>query len=197
MYLSLLEHQYAEALVELERAQELDPLNLLVKVRIGYVHYYLRDFDGAIDVFNQILSFEPNFMLAHHGLMDAYGQKGMYEESMAAGEKVVDAGLRFVANLGVLGYYYGLAGENEKARALLDELRERSKKGYVSSFWVGAIYLGLGDVDRAFEWFQKAYEERDGTLIYLTIPIPFKPIVSDPRYASLLRQMGLTHLAQD
>ncbi len=194
MYLSVLEHQYAEALEELERAQELDPLNLLVKVRMGYVHYYLRDFDGAVDVFNQILSFEPNFMVAHHGLMDAYGQKGMYEEALAAGEKVVNAGLRFVANLGVLGYYYGLAGANEKARALLAELQDRSKRGYVSSFWVGTIYLGLGDVDRAFEWFQKAYEEHDGNLIYITIPIPFKSIVSDPRYESLLRQMGLTHL---
>jgi tetratricopeptide (TPR) repeat protein len=105
--------------------------------------------------------------------------------------------LRFVANLGVLGFYYGLAGANEKARALLAELRDRSKRGYVSSFWVGAIYLGLGDVDRAFEWFQKAYEEHDGNLIYITIPIPFKSIISDPRYASLLKQMGLAHLVQD
>jgi tetratricopeptide (TPR) repeat protein len=95
-----------------------------------------------------------------------------------------------------LGYYYGLAGANEKARALLAELRDRSTRGYVSSFWVGTIYLGLGDVDRAFEWFQKAYEERDGNLAYITIPIPFKAIVSDPRYASLLKQMGLAHLVQ-
>ena len=197
MYLTLLERQYTEALVELEKAQELDPLNLLVKIRIGYVHYYLRDFDGAIDVFNQILSFEPNFVIAHHGLMDAYGQKGMFEEAIAAGEKVVAAGVRFVANLGVLAYYYGLAGEKEKARALRDELQERSIKGYVSSFWVGTTYLGLGDVDRAFEWFQKAYGERDSNLAYITIPIPFKSIVSDPRYADLLRQMGLEHLLQD
>lgn len=197
MYLSVLERRYSEALVELEKAQELDPLNLLVKVRIGYVHYYLRDFDGAIEVFDQMLALEPNFVIAYHGLMDAYGQKGMFEEAIAAGEKVVDAGVRFVANLGVLGYYYGLAGEKEKAHALLDELRERSRKGYVSTFWVGTIYLGLGDVDRAFEWFQKAYEERDGNLAYITIPIPFKAIVSDPRYASLLKQMGLAHLVQD
>ena len=171
-------------------------MNLLVKIRIGYVHYYLRDFDRALDVFNQILSFEPNFIIAHHGLMDAYGQKGMFEEAIAAGEKVVDAGVRFVANLGVLGYYYGLAGEKEKAQALLDELRERSKKGYVSSFWVGTIYVGLGDVDRAFEWYQKALRERDSNLVYITIPVPFKAIVSDPRYASLLKQMGLAHLVQ-
>jgi TolB-like protein/tetratricopeptide (TPR) repeat protein len=197
MYLSVLERGYSEALAVLEKAQELDPLNLLVKVRIGYVHYYLRDFDGAIEVFEQMLALEPNFVIAYHGLMDAYGQKGMYKEAIAAGEKVVDAGVRFVANLGVLGYYYGLAGEKEKAHALLDELRERSRKGYVSTFWVGTIYLGLGDVDRAFEWFQKAYDEHDGNLAYITIPIPFKSIVSDPRYASLLKQMGLAHLVQD
>lgn len=58
-----------KALEELERAQELDPLNLLVKVRMGYVHYYLRDFDGAVDMFNQILSFEPNFRIGLKGDM--------------------------------------------------------------------------------------------------------------------------------
>jgi tetratricopeptide (TPR) repeat protein len=197
MYLSLLEREYTEALSELEKAQKLDPLNLLVKLRIGFVHYYLRDFDGAIDVFNQILGFESNYIMAHLGLMDAYGQKGMFEEAIAAGERVVDAGVRFVANLGVLGLYYGQAGQNERARALLDELRARSREGRGSSFWVGTIYLGLGDVDRAFEWFQKAYEERDCNLTYIAVPIPFKTIVSDPRYEALLKQMGLAHLLED
>ncbi len=197
MYLTLLERRYSESLTVIERAQELDPLNLLVKVRIGYCYYYLSEFDSAIEVFEQILVLEPNFVIAYHGLMDAYGQKGMYAEAITAGEKVVDAGIRFVANLGVLGFYYGLAGKKEKAQALLDELRERSQKGYVSTFWIGAICLGLGDVDRAFEWFQKAYDEHDGNLVYITIPIPFKAIVSDPRYSGLLRQMGLVHLLQD
>jgi serine/threonine protein kinase/tetratricopeptide (TPR) repeat protein len=197
MYLTLLERRYSESLAVVEHAQELDPLNLLVKIRIGYCHYYLRDFDRAIEVFEQMLALEPNFVLAYHGLMDAYGQKEMFQEAIAAGEKVIAAGIRFVANLGVLGYYYGLSGDTEKARALLDELQERSRKGYRSSFWVGTIHLALGEIDLAFKWYRKAYEERDSNLTYITIPIPFASIVPDPRYAELLGQMGLEHLVLD
>ena len=75
-------------------------------------------------------------------------------------------------------------------------LEERSKKGYVSSFWVAVVYLGLGEIDKTFEWLEKAYEERDSNLIYVTIPPVFDPIRSDPRYKKLLKKMGLEHLLE-
>ena len=79
---------------------------------------------------------------------------------------------------------------------MLSELLERSQKGYVSSFWIAVLYIALGEVDKAFEWLDKAYEERDGSLIYITVPPPFDSVRSDPRYKQLLEKMGLGHLLE-
>ncbi|MFQ6109000.1 MAG: protein kinase [Candidatus Aminicenantales bacterium] len=193
-YLTFLEGEFEDGKAHLERAQEMDPLNLLIKVRLGYMYFYMRDFDRAIEAHRRIVDFAPKNPLGYHGLMDAYGQKGMYEEAIAMGEKALELGTRAVAHLGVLGHYYAKGGRKDKAYALLHELEERSQKGYVSSFWTGVIYFGLGKMDKAFSWLEKAYEERDGNLIYCTVTAPFDPIRPDPRYKRLLNRMGLSHL---
>jgi serine/threonine-protein kinase len=195
-YLTFLEGEFDKGIAHLQRAQELDPLNLLIKNRLGYMYYYLRDFERSIDLFQKIVDLEPNNPLAYHGLMDAYGQKGMYEEAVTEGEKALAMGVRAVAHLGVLGFYYALAGKKEKADELLTELKERSKKGCVSSFWVGTIHLGLGETDKAFAWFEKAYQERDSNLIYITIPPPFDSIRPDSRFKQLMKKMGLENLLE-
>ena len=194
LYLTFMEGKIDEAMAELERAQELDPLNLMIKLRLGYLYYYLYDFDRAIDRFKGIIDIEPNYPVAYHGLMDAYGQKGLYEEALTYGEKLAELGIQSVGYFGVLGFYYALAGKKDKAQRLLTELEERSRKGYVSSFWVASIYHGLGDRDRAFEWFEKAYEERDGNLIYITAPPPYASLRSDPRFEMLIKKMSLEHV---
>jgi tetratricopeptide (TPR) repeat protein len=178
----------------LQRAQGLDPLNLLIKIRIGYVYIYNREFDTAIEYFERLQDSEPDFPMGHHCLMEAYAQKKMFKEALIEGEKMLEAGARTVANLGVLGLNYALAGEKGKANNILSNLIERSKSGYVSSFWVGTIYHGLGETDSAFEWFEKAYNDRDGNLIYITTPPPFDSLRSDPRFKQLLIKMGLENL---
>ncbi|MFQ6038584.1 MAG: hypothetical protein ACE5LV_08205, partial [Candidatus Aminicenantales bacterium] len=84
--------------------------------------------------------------------------------------------------------------KKEKSLELLSELEKRSEQGYVSSFWMAAISHFLGDKDRAFGWFEKAYGEQDGNLIYITAPPPFRTLWSDPRYKSLLKRMGLANI---
>ena len=86
------------------------------------------------------------------------------------------------------------AGKKDKALELLSELKARSSQGYVSSFWVAAIYMGLGEVDKSAERLEKAYEERDRNLIFITVPTPFDSFSPDPRYKQLLKKMGLEHL---
>ena len=196
LYLTFMEGKYGEAIDALEKAQKLDPLNLMIKLRLGYMYYYMYDFDSAISRFKEIFDFEPNFPVAYHGLMDAYGQKGMYDEAFASGEKLLEFGIPAVGYLGVLGFHYALAGKKDKARGLLSELEKRSKKGYVSSFWIATIYHGLGEKDRAFEWFEKAYDERDGNLIYITAPPPYNSIRDDPRFKKLIKKMGLEHVLE-
>jgi serine/threonine-protein kinase len=184
------------AIAHLERAEELDPLNFLIKVRLGFMSIFKGDFDHALDQFKALLDFEPNFALLYLSFATAYALKGDYDEALAYGEKMLEVGPRVVAYVGNMGWIYAVAGRKEKAYKLLAELEERSKKGYVSSFWMALIYLSLGEIDKTFEWFEKAYEERDGNMIYFTVPPLFDPIRSDPRYKQLLLKMGHDNLIQ-
>lgn len=194
VYLAFLEGEYEEGIAHLERAQELDPLNLHVKARLGWNYLYLRDFDRAVAHFKDIVDFDPDNPLGHFGLRDAYSLKGMYDKSIAEGERILNLGMPSDNAIGVLGSLYGLAGNKDRALELLSELQAKSKEGYVSSFSVAAVYWGLGEMDKAFEWIERAYEERDGSLIYITVPMIFDVLNPDPRYRQLLAKMGLGHL---
>lgn len=182
------------ATVQLERALELDPLNFLIKIRLGFMDIFKGDHESAINKFKALLEFEPNYGLLYLSFATAYALKGDLDEAIAYGEKGLEIGPRAVAMVGNMGFHYANAGKIEKAYELLAELEERSKKGYVSSFWIAVIYLGLGEMDRTFEWFEKAYEERDGNMIYFTVPFILDPIRSDPRYKELLIKMGHNNL---
>jgi serine/threonine-protein kinase len=193
-YFTFLEADYREGIAHLERAQELDPLNLFVKTRLGFMDYYLRDYDRAIKRFKEIVDFDPNIPAAHLGLRESYFGKGKRDDAIAEGEKVLQLGMRAEAAVGGLGCIYGLTGNQDKARELLSELKARSSHGYVSSFWIAMVHMGLGETDEVFRWLDKAYEERDGSLIYMTVPIAFDALSPDPRYRQLLQKMGIGHM---
>ena len=195
-YWTYMEADPDTAIAHLERAQELDPLNFLIKVRLGFMSIFKRDYDHALDQFKALLNFEPNFAMLYLSFATAYALKGMYDEALSCGKKMMEFGPPVVAYVGNLGWLYALAGKKEKAHELLNDLEERSKKGYVASFWTAAIYLGLEETDKAFEWFERAYKDRDSNMIYFTVPPIFDPIRSDPRYQQLLEKMGLEHLIE-
>ncbi len=182
------------ATAHLERAQELDPLNFLIKIRLGFMDIFKGDYESAINKFEALYEFEPNYGLLYLSLATAYALKGDYDEAIAYGEKMLEVGPRAVAAVGNMGWLYASAGKKEKAYELLAELEERSKKGYVSSFWIALIYITLGEIDKSFAWFEKAYEERDGNMIYFTVVPVFGPVKADPRYKKLLLKMGHDNL---
>jgi len=195
-YWTYMEADPDTATEHLERAQELDPLNFLIKVRLGFMSIFKRDYDHALDQFKALFNFEPNYAMLYLSFATAYALKSMYDEALSYGKKMMEFGPPVVAYVGNLGWLYALAGKKEKAYELLSDLEERSKKGYVSSFWTAAIYLGLEEIDKAFEWFERAYKDRDSNMIYFTVPPIFDPIRSDPRYQRLLEKMGLEHLIE-
>jgi len=182
------------ATVQLERALELDPLNFLIKIRLGFMDIFDGDYESAINKFHTLLDFEPNFGLLYLSFATAHALKGDYDDAIAYGEKMLEIGPRAVAYVGNMGWLCAVAGKKDRAYEFLAELEERSKKGYVSSFWTALIYLGLGEIDKTFEWFEKAYEERDGNMIYFTVPQILDPVRSDPRYKQLLLKMGHDNL---
>jgi serine/threonine-protein kinase len=195
--LSLFEGTYEAALSELRVAEENDPLDLKIKTQIGYVHYFLRDFDRAEAQLLKVLAIDPHFAFAHYGLGDVQAQQGRYDEALSELEESVRLGGSSVNHLAILSYVNGLAGRTGEARRLLGEIRARASRGYASPIWSALAHLGLHEIDAAFEWLDRAYEERDGSLILVTASPEFDPLRSDPRIGALLKRMGLERGRED
>ena len=193
--LLLLERHFDGAIVELEEAARLDPLHLQVMTLIGYFHYFRHEFVRAIEQFDKVLSLEPSFAFAHYALCDACTQMNQYERAFAAFEKAIELGGRSVNHVGVLGYAYGRSGNGDRARSLLQELTTRASQGYVPAMWIALVHLGLSDLEGLFSWLDRAFDERDGSLVLITAAVEFDPVRGDPRFKALLERMGLGHLA--
>jgi TolB-like protein len=193
--LALLERRHDEALLELEAAERLNPLDLQVKTQIGYVHHFHHDIDRAIRQFEKVAALEPSFAFAHYALGDACTQKGQYARAFAEFNRSIELGGRSANHIGALGYAYGRSGNFHRAKAHLEELTARASHGYVSAMWTALVHLGLGDLEHLFLCLDRAFEERDGSLILIAAAVEFDPVREDPRFKSLLGRMGLEHLA--
>jgi serine/threonine protein kinase/tetratricopeptide (TPR) repeat protein len=193
--LALLEKRYDEAFIELEEAERLNPLDLQLKTQIGYVHFFNHNVDRAIEQFEKVLALEPAFAFAHYALGDACTQKEKFEEAIAAFNRAVVLAGRSVNHVAVLGYAYGRAGNRDRAAEHLEELTARAAHSYVPAMWMAMIHLGLSDLDSVFRCLNRAFEERDGSLILITAAPEFDPIRDDGRFKSLLARMTLGHLA--
>jgi Flp pilus assembly protein TadD len=115
----------------------------------------------------------------------------MYEEAIAEFEKAISLEKDNAFSLMALGYTYAVSGKKEEAHRILDQLNELSKRSYVPPTFIAAVYAGLEENDRAFQWLEKAYNERDDGLIYLNSAAPWARLRSDARFASLVRRVGL------
>ena len=189
--LALLERRHDLALLELAEAERLDPLDLQVKTQIGYIHRFRHDLDRAIAQFENVVALEPSFAFGHYALGDACTQRGQFDRAIAEFNKSIELGGRSVNHVGVLGYVYGRSGNRERAIEHLNELTTRAAGGHVSPMWFALVHLGLSDLEGLFHSLNRAFEERDGSLILITAAVEFDPVREDPRFKALLDRMGL------
>jgi TolB-like protein/Flp pilus assembly protein TadD len=181
----------AEAERAIKRALELDPLSPIINTNVGWIDYLSGRTDQAIEQYRKTLLFDPNFARAHLRFGFAYAHKGMYEESLAEFRRAFDLSGDSQA-LACTGYVHAAAGRRAEARRVLAELNERARRQYTSPYGIALIHTGLGDKDRAFEWLEKAFQDRSSWLIYLKVEPLFASLQSDPRAADLLRRLNFT-----
>jgi len=179
-----------EAIVEIKRAQELDPLSLIISTDVGWHYYFQRRFDLALDQLAKALEMDPNFPPAHLFLGQVYVQLSRLEDANKEFQKAISASGESPRYLAGAGYGYAQSGNTREAQKMLVVLKQLSKRRYVSSLDIAVIYIGLGEKDRAVEWLQKAYEERSAFLIFLRVDPRYDPLRSDPRFQDLLRRMN-------
>ncbi len=183
--------RHSEALAEMERAQELDPLSLIIHANLGLMHYHARRYDEAIRQCLTTVAMDPNFVRALWYLGLAYAHQSKFAESIEYLQKAADVSARTPFVIATLGYSYGVAGEKEAAAKILAELEQRSHSAYVSGFAMACPYLGIGDSEKAFEWLEKAYEERSTWMLPLRVEPMYDRIRDDARFADLSRRVGL------
>jgi serine/threonine-protein kinase len=193
-YWTYVEHRFDEATAATRRAIELDPLTFSTKSRLAFVYYLFGHLDEGLEQCRQMIDMDPSNPLGYLGLADVLGRKGRFEEAVTAAERCAELGGGAVAPFGILGISYAAKGDTAKARNILAELTERSKRGYVSGFWLAAVHAGLGDMDGAFGWLAQAKQDRDCNLLYLTVAPRVIGLHQDPRYEVLLHDIGLGHL---
>jgi tetratricopeptide (TPR) repeat protein len=181
-----------EGIAEMKTALELDPLSRSINRTLGTFLQCDLQFDQSIKQLQMTLELYPNHALTLNWLGVAYVEKGEYEDGIALiNEAVRLTGRRSPFTLGLLGYAYGVAGKREEAQEILDEVLERSKRGYFSPHFIAVIYAGMGDKDKAFEWLERAYDEGDPRLYPVKVIPRLRSLHSDPRFTALLEKMGL------
>src|SRR5216117_2452570 len=186
--LSALE-RYDEAVDALTRAQQLDPLAhrsdlAATLLRVGR-------YDEAVRAAALVIDLDPHYSMGHGTLGWAYLKKGMYAKGLAELERAIALAPGNTLFLAQLGQAYALVGQGERARDVLRQLQGLSQRRYVSPYHMAYVYTGLGELDRAMDSLERAYEERAGGVYGIKGSFLFTTLRSHPRFAALLRKMNL------
>jgi len=189
MYLLVITGRMEEAFEEIKRAQELDPLSLVITNDVAWLYWMSRRYDEAIEHYQKTLDLNPNFVFAHRELGLVYAQESMFPEAIAELEKALSLS-NDLYTLSFLGTGYAMAGQRDEAMKILEQLMEASKVRNVSSFGIALIYTCLGEKDQAFRWLERVYQERESANRINVYPV-FDPLRDDPRFHDLLRRMNL------
>lgn len=180
-----------EAMDEMVRARKLDPLSLIISTNLGWIYHFARQYDKAIEQLQKTLEMDANFNVAYYKLGQVYEQKGMYTEAIAEYNKARSLSPSHLAVIPALGHAYAKSGQFSEAYNLLAVLKGLSRQRYVSPYFIAEVYWGLGEVDKAFAWLEKAVEDRSDWLVWIGVEPGLDSLRSDPRFTDLLRRIKL------
>ena len=187
-YLRLM-RRHDEAIAEITRARELDPLSPGVNATVGYVLSSARRYDEALQALNKTTDLDRNYPYSYLFLGHAYAAQGRYTQAVAAYTQAIAFGLDTPATQIYLGAASANAGERARALAILRQLQ--SSKAHVSAAELAILLTALGERERAFASLEQAYQAHDIQLQYLGVEPGLDPLRSDPRFADLVRRVGL------
>ena len=180
---------HSEALAQLDHAIRLDPLSPVPSWTKEWVMLWAHEYDGLIEQHRKTAELDPNFFYMDSFVGAAYREKGMFKEALAEylkAQKLVPE-----QPLYGLAITYARLGRRAEARKILLDLETTATKRYIPKSTIGMVYAALGDNDRAFQWFERAYEDGDAILSEFGVSPEYESVQSDSRYASLLKRLGL------
>jgi len=182
--------RFDESIAEGKRAVELDPLSLVVNLELGANYNYARKPDQAIAQLNKAIDLDKNWYLGHMILCQVYQAKGQLSEAAGECQKARELNddpyvLAFLARV------YATAGKKDEAMKLLGQMNEIAKQRYLPAYGFAVAYGGLGNKDQAFQWLERSLQDRAWDITYLKVDPLMDNLHSDPRFAELVRRVGL------
>jgi adenylate cyclase len=181
----------AEGLEFLRRAVDLDPLSIQHLVPLGLWHLRTGHIAEAREQFHKVLELEPNHPHAMWLLGQAYIAEGAYDQAIQSIKEAEHLSKGFPPIVAALGWTYASAGRTEEARGIYAELQKRAESEYIRPFLFAKLHAAFGEIDQAFEWLNKAHEERDAAMVHILTDESIETLRSDPRYMEIVKKMKL------
>src|SRR3984957_16925816 len=178
-----------EAIAEMKKAENLDPLSLIINSDLAELLVIAHSYDDAIQQSRKTIEMDPNFALAHNQLGLAYLERQRHDEAIAELQKAVRLSGGSPTCVANLASAYAVSDKRSEAEKLLSDLKKRSNPAYSHASEIAVIYASLGDTDQAMNWLEKGYEERFNPSVLLRPG--FDPLPSNPRFEDLIRRIGL------
>jgi Tfp pilus assembly protein PilF len=172
-------------------ALELDPTSLINSSALGFEMYMVGKYDDAVIQLQNTLAMDSNYFPTHHWLSMTYMQTSRPNDALQEARKAADLSNESTLSMSDLARSYAVTGKAKEARRILQTLQAASKSRYISSFEVATIFASLNESDHAFDSLQRAYENRDYNLFRLRADPRLESLHKDPRFADLLRRIGL------
>jgi len=176
-----------EALAEVQRSVELDPVSGSTFHAEGFIYYFSHQYDQALDVARTVQGLQLNLPDWNFLNGDIYAEKGMQAEAI---REFIKSG-NGPYSLGHLGNAYARAGQVDAALKIIPQLEERVREDGVGRYEIALVYTGLDRKKDAFKWLEEAYNAHDSGLLYLKVDPTLAPLRSDPRFDDLLRRVRL------
>jgi tetratricopeptide (TPR) repeat protein len=183
--------QFDDSIAAIERALQLDPLALPVNASAGELLYFAGRLDNSVEQYHKTIEMDAHFRPAHMELARVYEHRAMYDAAFAEFARARELSQNSPESLASLAHCYAVSGATIEAQDLLRQLTEMSERQYVSSYDMALVYKGLDEKEKCFEWLDRAYEIRDGGMIYITVDPRWQSLRGDARFARLVRRVGL------
>lgn len=184
--------RHDEAIAEMKRATELEPLSVQQGSNYAAVLMYARRFDEAVEQGRRTYQLDPGHVGARNWLCHALNAKGLYAESVALAEGAVKSGSdAFNSVFGCLGVAYSKTGQRDRAHEILVKLEDARKDRYVMSYWLACIYAAMGNKDAAFAELERSFKDRDWFLPRLKVDPFMDPLRDDPRFDAMVKRLNL------
>jgi len=190
-YVLLITGQAEQAIVEAHAALELEPSSLSIRRGLGWLYYYTRRYESALYHLRRAIAMNPTSEDTYRIMGLVLTQQRAYDEAERAFREAITLSPELAYATAGLAHVLALRGRRREAEALLAELEARARNGYVSPVAFCIVHLGLRHIDQMFQWFERAYQERRGWLTYLTVDPMLDTVKDDPRFAELVKRMGL------